>query len=437
MIIYTFLISLVNTLSAHTLLTRKRSNTYCVAAFILNTFIVYCAAYLVDKYIGNPVAVKYALAFIAFLYIGYIYLVFSESITKKIFTMFSVWIFSLITLFLAISVMELFSNITVKYLQTISYLFRLMIQILFLLTSYFWLSKPYKRVIGIVSNKTISFMSLYLFLAFLLLINNYETSFASLRNFNSVYDLLLLLGFIILGYGIVFASISSSSKAISLKYDYKIVENQVELQRQNYKILNESINRLYALKHDVRHHISAIETMVGQQKYKEALEYIEQFNQNQQSKTLPILCDNFAADSIIKYYMSLAISKNIAIKANLIIPEDISINSLDLCVVLGNCLENAIEACDKLSVGSEKSIELTSKMVGTHIIFMISNSFNGQIVEINHRIKSSKGGPSHGIGLSNISETVNKYNGNLDIKYSENKFDITIIMCTRTLVANI
>ena len=387
--------------------------------------------------IKNPIVAKYALAFIAFLYIGYIYFIFSESVTKKIFTMFSAWIFSLITLFLAIPVMESFSNIDVKYIQTISYLFRLIIQLLFLIICYFWLSKPYKRVIGIVSNKTISFMSFYLVLAFLILINNYETSFADLRNFNSIYDIFLFLGLIILGYVIVFASISSSSKAISLKYDYKIIENQVEFQRQNYKTLNESLNRLYALKHDVRHHISTIETMVGQQKCKETLEYIELFNQTQLSKTIPTLCNNFAADSVIKHYMSLAINKKIDFKADLIIPEDISINPLDLCVVLGNCLENAIEACDKLSVETKKSIELMSKIVGTHIIFMITNTFNGQIVKIDNMIKSSKDGNTHGIGLSCVRETVNKYNGNLDIKYSEDKFDITIIMCTCTSILDV
>ena len=421
---------MLNTISSHTFLTRKRSYVYCVVAFLINSVIVYATAYLASKYISIPMLKNYVLALIAFLYIGYIYFVFKESFSKKIFSMFSVWIFAFITQYVAITIIKAIPSIASGNLQLTFYLIRYAQHILFIAASFLWFSKPYKRIIGNVSDRTISFMSLYLILTFLLLFNNYDSSFTNLRNFDYIFDMLLFLGFIILSYVVVFAGISSSSKTISLKYKYKMIENQVELQRQNYKTLNESLEHLYALKHDVRHHISAIETMVGQQKYKEALEYIEQFNQNQRSTTLPTLCNNFAADSIVKYYMSLALSKNIDFKVNLIIPEDISINPLDLCIVLGNCLENAIEACDKLSSESIKSIDLTSKIVGTHIIIKITNNFSGEIIKLDNIIKSTKDGNSHGIGLSNVNETVKKYNGNLDIYYLEDIFDITIIMCT-------
>lgn len=273
-------------------------------------------------------------------------------------------------------------------------------------------------------------MSMYLIMAFILLIYRYEISFTAYTNFDFVYEMFLNLILIIWGYVIVFTGVSSSSRIISLMYDYKIIENQVELQRQNYSTLNESLNQLYALKHDERHHINAIESMVRQQSYKEALEYIEQYNRNDMSTTIPTLCNNFVADSIIKHYMGIAIRNKIDFKTDLIIPENIGINSLDLCIVLGNSLENAIEACDRLTDSQDKYIELTSKIVGTHIIFQITNNYYGDIVTTDNIIKSSKGGPSHGIGLSNIRETANKYSGNLEIKYSDNRFEITIIMCT-------
>jgi sensor histidine kinase regulating citrate/malate metabolism len=128
--------------------------------------------------------------------------------------------------------------------------------------------------------------------------------------------------------------------------------------------------------------------------------------------------------------MGIAIRKNIDFKTDLIIPENIGINSLDLCIVLGNSLENAIEACEQLTDSQDKYIELIAKIIGTHIVLQITNSFYGDIVKTDNKIRSSKGGISHGIGLTNIRETANKYNGNVEIKYSENIFEITIIMCT-------
>jgi len=430
-LLYPSFVCLLNTLVVHSLLTRKKTFLFCFVAFVTNTFLIICAASLAQKYITQPTILKYVTYSIAFTYIIYFHIVFKESLSKKTFTMFSVWMFSTIILFLTTSLVSIFLvNFDKKYIQDLIYIIRICIQLLLLPAIYYRLSKPYKKVLGIVPDKIINLMSLYPVIAFLLLINTYTTPFGGFNNFNFKNEMFLLLVFISLGYFLVFAGISSSSKIITLKYDYKIIENQVDLQRQNYKKLNASLEQINTLKHDVRHHLSAIKSMLQEKKYEQVLKYVEQFNQHEISKTVSTLCSNFAADSIIKYFMSLAISKNIDFKSDVNIPEDIGINPLDLCVVLGNCLENAIEACDKLDIGIEKQIELISKIVGTHIVFMIRNDFNGNIVKEDNIIKTSKSEPTHGIGLLSISETVNKYNGNLDIKYTDDKFEITIIMCT-------
>ena len=116
--------------------------------------------------------------------------------------------------------------------------------------------------------------------------------------------------------------------------------------------------------------------MIEEKNYDKALEYIKQFDQHQINKNIPTLCDNFAADSIIKYYMSIALKNDIEFKTNLAITEEININDLDLCVVLGNCLENAIDACNRISDNRKKYIYFQSKILGSHIVFKITNSFN-------------------------------------------------------------
>lgn len=424
------LISTLNIIATHALLTRKRSVKYCISAYILNTVVLCIAVIFTKRYITDPVISKYIMYFLASLFIIYIYLVFEESISKKIFAMFSIWLFSTVLLFIAITILDASPGKTDEntYRHSV-YIIRICLEALLLPVVYFKLSKLYKKVMRIIPDKMINLMSLYPVIAFLILIKNNDVTFGQHTDFNSVFDVLFVLVLISLGYMLIFMGIASSSKVISLQYNYKIVENQVELQRQNYKKLSETIELLYALKHDIRHHFSAIKTMVAEQKNGRALEYIEQFNQSEQYKTIPTLCDNFAADSIIKYYMSIALGRNIDFTVNINIPEDLGINSLDLCVVLGNCLDNAIDACDKLDDSQIKQITLTSKIVGTHIVFKIVNSFNGKLNKINNVIKSSKEEPGHGIGLSTIHETVNRYNGNVDYKYTEDRFEITILMC--------
>ncbi len=133
--------------------------------------------------------------------------------------------FSTICLVISIKSAEVFTGINdVEYILNLIYIFRNCIQILLLLAAYYLISKPYKKILNKVSNKTIIYMSLYPVLGFLLLINNYTISFERLKSFNSTWDMLLFLAFIILGYVLVFAGISSASQIMSLQYHMEKLE---------------------------------------------------------------------------------------------------------------------------------------------------------------------------------------------------------------------
>ena len=223
--LYLFIIAILNVLTTHALLSRKKPVKFCLNAFILTTLFIYITNICATEYIHDPIIIEYVLYFNSFLYISYINLVFEESITKKIFAMFSIWMFSTICLVISISSAQLLSGINdLKYILNLIYIFRIFIQILLLLATYYFMSKPYKMILNKVSNKTINFMALYPILAFLLLINNYVISFERLKNFNSTWDMLLFLVFIILGYVFVFAGISSASQIISLQYNMEKLE---------------------------------------------------------------------------------------------------------------------------------------------------------------------------------------------------------------------
>lgn len=221
---YLLFIAIINILITHSLLTRKKSIKYSVFAFILVTLFIFFTNIYAKEYIQDRMIIEYALYFNSFLYLLYIHIVFEESITKKIFATFSIWMFSTICLVISISAVELFLvSHDVPYLNLI-YLVRICIQILLLLAIYFFISKHYKMVLNRVSNETIRFMSLYPILAFILLINNYTISFELLKIFTSTSNMFLLLVFIILGYVLVFAGISSAAKIISLQYNLEKME---------------------------------------------------------------------------------------------------------------------------------------------------------------------------------------------------------------------
>lgn len=225
--IYSFLKILFFILTVHSLLTRKKTITFCIVAFILNTLFVFLTGIYVPEYIHNEGTFKIIMYCTTFSYLIYLNLVFEESLSKKVFTLFSVWMFSTITLFIATPSAELVSGIyDVNYTQNLIYFFRNSINMLFVLASYFWLGKHYKTILNLVSDKTIRYMSLYPIIGFLLLITNFTTPtyISQLNNFNSIYDMILFLLFIIVGYILVFLGISSASQIVSMQYEMEKLE---------------------------------------------------------------------------------------------------------------------------------------------------------------------------------------------------------------------
>lgn len=233
-LIISLLIALLNTLLNHTMLTRKKSIVFCVVAFLINSVIVMAAVFGIKLFVKDIAIAKYLFCFVMFLYIAYIQVVFEETLSKKLFVMFSTWVISAIIYHISILLAKLFLDFgsAVNFI----YAFR----ILFQLIALWLLARPgfrtnYKRILTLVQDKIVNLMSVYMIIAFLLLLNNMTNIDYDLRNFGTVYDLLLFIVFIILGYVIVFTGISSSSKMAQLQQTVEIAEKKSEL---HYKMAN-------------------------------------------------------------------------------------------------------------------------------------------------------------------------------------------------------
>ena len=412
----------------HLLLTRKRSLRYSIFTFVINYLIILFCYYILSVFFEDSIFYRYSSTFLGFTAIITIHLVFEESILKKIFTMFSVWVFSHIILIISSYIISVFDiedyNLYTFYLI----LLRIFIQSVFFPMTYLYFQKQYKKMLESISNNVIMIMSFYTITIFLFLSNYYEF-YSEIRielykGFNSFLNVMI----IILSYIIIFIAIWSMNKNMELEYKFKIIDTQVELQKQNYRSLSKSIKNYYEFKHDIRHNLLALKSMMDEKNYIEASEYINKFTGNEIFKNIGRLCKNFTVDSILKYYMSIAIKNGIDFNVDLNIPEDINIDKLDLSIVIGNCVKNAIDACENIIDEGKKYINIKAEIKGFQLIVKIKNSFNGHVVKEGNIIKTIKTEEGHGIGLSNIGNVVKKYNGYLNIKYDDKEFKVDIIM---------
>jgi len=114
------------------------------------------------------------------------------------------------------------------------------------------------------------------------------------------------------------------------------------------------------------------------------------------------------------YYLNLAQNEDIAAEAHLDIPEDTrSIPAIDLCVVVGNLLENALEACQRMKSG-KKFIHIRSVIEGNAISFVVTNSFDGNYRKQNDvylSLKAEEKTGREGVGLSSVKAICQNHDG--------------------------
>lgn len=418
----------INIAYVHVLLTRKRTIKYTLTALSINILVSLIGSLLFYMFLKNTVVFDYITSILGFTFIVYIHMVFKESLSEKIFTMFTIWLFSNVLLVICSYIIYLFSIKDFNLYKSFSILLRDFIQIAFLFIIHLYFKKLYREMLKLVSNKVINIISIYSIIIFLFLIKNYDITIYKTFNNYEILNSLLFIIIIILSYVIIFIAISSVNRNIELEYKFKIIDTQIELQKQNYKTLNKSLEDYYAFRHDIRHTLLAIKLMLDAENYTDAADYFNRLNEDEIYKNVDVLCKNFTIDSILKHYMSISYKYSIDFRVNANIPQDIHIDNLDLSVVIGNCVENSIEACNNILDNSRKFINLKAEIVGSQLVIKIINSFNGQVKKEDGIIITSKNGDGHGIGLSNVRKISQKYSGYFNIKYNDNEFEVGIVM---------
>lgn len=139
---------------------------------------------------------------------------------------------------------------------------------------------------------------------------------------------------------------------------------------------------------------------------------------------------NFEIDSILNYMIQQAKSAGISVSSQILIPEQFT-HSFDFVIILGNLLENAIEAA---SNSSQKYIDLTIQLQKNVLYIEIKNSYDGILQPTGNSNAPSfyttktTNRHQHGIGLNSVRKIVEKYNGTMDIHASDQTFCVKVIL---------
>ncbi|WP_229768632.1 ATP-binding protein [Tissierella pigra] len=217
------------------------------------------------------------------------------------------------------------------------------------------------------------------------------------------------------------------SRILSEEKDKILMQQQNKYYEKQLELMRESLKSIKTIKHDLKNHMTSLYVLVEEDKKEELLEYlsgvIEVFNNKEGLAST----GNTVIDSIINFKLQEAEKEKIAVNIDLNIPKELKIPSFDITIILGNLLDNALNAVKKLE--KNRYIDIKIKYTKGRLILKIDNSFDGTIIKEKGKIITShRDKNNHGLGLESVKTVLEKYNGVIEFKYDSNKFHTALLM---------
>jgi sensor histidine kinase regulating citrate/malate metabolism len=199
---------------------------------------------------------------------------------------------------------------------------------------------------------------------------------------------------------------------------------QITIQKEYYDALSAQMMEIRGIKHDLRHFIGVIMRLSEEGKHEELKRFLGEYSKETETDPLPFFCENVAVNSILGYYSLKAKKGGIPFTCTCRIPKQISVSEIDLCIVLGNALENAVEACSRLENPKTGFVSVEVGIVNRRLLIKIENAYNGHIKLSDGKYLSVKKGKTGGIGIQNIRKVVEAYEGYHKIKHNGKVFTL-------------
>ena len=253
--------------------------------------------------------------------------------------------------------------------------------------------------------------------------------FVMLRFEHKISILFLVLFIVSIGFSL-FLSLTYKNMSIYLSFIIMLIfllaENNQVFMRKSYeeaateyqnKILDKQVEEIQNIyftmrgwRHDYHNHLQKLKAHIMMNQIAEANNYLNDLEVDLDNVNQLVESGNINLDAILNSKISLAMKNDIQINYKASVPKDLSVSDIDLCVLIGNLIDNAVEACDKIKDGNPRFIRIYVGIFKKQLYISVSNSTNELIKKLDEEYITTKRG-NHGHGLKRINNIVNKYGG--------------------------
>ena len=214
---------------------------------------------------------------------------------------------------------------------------------------------------------------------------------------------------------------------ISKKIDRQIAAYQRELIETHYQEVENMYRQIRGWRHDYRNHIQMMKVLAENGDLDGIKAYLDELDTDLNTVDTVVKTGNAMADAILNSKISLAKSRDIAVQVDAHIPVKLSMSELDLCVILGNLFDNAIEASLALPE-DQRRIRVYMDMKGTQLYISFTNRTAGKKLPKVGKIFKTTKGAGHGFGLVRIDNIIERLDGYLSRNSEDGAFTTELLI---------
>jgi hypothetical protein len=356
----------------------------------------------------------------AWIYLPFIIYLFKGLFFQKVFGYFAPMTFAA-TLVLPLEIMSrVFMRFGEFWYWLAMFLFPTAVLITYILVVWRFGRRLIERLFSYGSEKEWSFYALSSMICYIVLSSIYP-------NLAAYPAIVLLLLFFIAWFLIMlcFAIITTHEKT-KQKYEADLAREIISTGRGYYEKLTDMTEQLHILRHDYKHHLAAIQKMVKSGYSKEIQDYLEVLHGDIDTKEMNYYCTSRVINALLDSFYERCKKEQIDFRVKIILPPVGTIDDYELCIILGNLLENAVTACMRTPKKKRRYIEISMRTHENQYGIKVENSYDGVLKNEGKTLYTIK--KEGGLGIKSTLSVAQRHHGEYVPVWDETKFSAFVVL---------
>ena len=235
---------------------------------------------------------------------------------------------------------------------------------------------------------------------------------------------------IVAGILLLAAAVWMLRKYLLSLVDRRTLEYQSDLLEKHCQEVQNMYRQTRGWRHDYHNHIQTMKAYLAMGKLQELDVYLNELDRDLTTVDTVVKTGNVMIDAVLNSKISLARQQDISVDAKAIVPKelDTAISEVDLSLIIGNLMDNAMEACMRIAEPERRFIRVYIDILKGQLYIYIMNAMEGELKRKGKVYETFKDSRHHGFGLMRIDKVVDRYHGYLERENEEGVFATEVLL---------